>query len=194
MIMLKSPMKIFSDPRLSIVEICRRLYEKDYLVATSGNVSIRTSRGFLITPTGTRKDLLTKNSLIECGTNGRSFDPKLTPSCECPMHARVYNERSDARAIIHAHPPYTLASDLAGVDLCSTNMPELVIHVGKIAKVAYATPGSEELASKVGPLIKEANVLILQQHGVLIVADDILSAFNKLEHLEHLAKVTMLAR
>ncbi len=194
MITSKSPMRKFRTHHLSIVEVCKRLYDKDYLVATSGNVSVRTARGFLITPTATRKDFLTKTSPIECDSNGAPFCSKLKPSCECPMHARIYKERPDIHAIIHAHPPYTLASDLAGVDLCRTNMPELVVHVGKIAHVEYATPGSDELASKVAPKVKEADVLILQQHGVLIVACDILSAFNKLEHLEHLAKVSMLAR
>lgn len=180
------------DPRKAIADVCHRLYERYYLVATSGNVSVRWNDGFLITPCATRKDSITPASIVTCRIDGTPTDPSLQPSSETAMHREVYRLRPDIGSAIHAHPHYCLACSLAGISLTEMLLPELAIYIGPVPSVPYATPGTEEMAEVLAPLLPKHNAFLLQRHGVLVLGKDLLDAYNRLEHLEHVAHVAYL--
>lgn len=180
------------DDREAIADVCHRLYERDYLVATSGNVSVRTDSGFLITPASTRKDSVTASSIVECNIDGLAIDSNEQPSSETAMHREIYASCGDVGAAIHAHPHYSLACSLAGISLTEMLLPELAIYIGPVPSVPYATPGTEEMAEVLKPLLLEHSAFLLQRHGVLVLGMDLESAFNRLEHLEHIAHIAYL--
>lgn len=180
------------DPREAIADVCHRLYEQLYLVATSGNISIRSDEGFIITPSTTRKDSVTPKMLVECDIHGLSIDPKQRPSSEVAMHSCVYRHRKDVGAAIHAHPHYCLACSLASISLTEVLLPELAVYIGPVPSVPYATPGTEEMATALEPWLLNHNAFLLQRHGVLVLGNDLQDAYNRLEHLEHVARVAYL--
>jgi len=175
-----------------IVDVCHRLYNRDYLVATSGNVSIRDNDGFLITPAMTRKDSVTPDSIVACMPDGTPLDSNLHPSAEVAMHREVYDLRPDVNAAIHAHPHYCLACSLVQIPLTDMLLPELAIYIGPVPHVPYATPGTDEMADVLRPLLPKHNAFLLQRHGVLVLGEDLEDAYNRLEHLEHMARVAYL--
>jgi len=178
---------------MNISDICHRLYERNYLVATSGNISARTDSGFRITPTSTRKDSIGETDIVECDFEGRAVDSEKSPSSEFAVHREIYKNRGDIDAAIHAHPHYSLACSIAGIPIKETLLPELEVYIGPIQEVPHAPPGTEELAKTLSPLLLASNTFILERHGVLILGNDLEDAFNRLEHLEHVAQVAYLA-
>ncbi len=181
-----------SNPKKSIVDVSHRLYDERYLVATSGNISIRQKNGFLITPSDTRKDGLCPRDIVLCNQNGQCSHSKKQASSEWKMHHAVYTHRNDIHAAIHAHPHYCLACSLAEIPLTEMLLPEMAIHIGSVPIVPYAMPGSNDMADVLIPFIHNHNAFLLQRHGVLVIGENMLDAFNRLEHLEHMARVVYL--
>jgi len=150
------------DKRRAIADVCHRLYERRYLVATSGNVSAREGDGFLITPGSTRKDTVTPKSIVDCRADGSPVDPDAHPSSEIAMHKEVYRIRPDISAAIHAHPHYCLACSLGDISLTEMLLPELAIYIGPVPSVPYATPGTDEMAETLDPFLTKHNAFLLR--------------------------------
>lgn len=184
--------RLQENARKEIADVCHRLYERGYLVATSGNVSVRDGDGFLITPSGTRKDAMTPKAVVACDAAGRAAAPQARPSSETAMHQAVYRQRPDVNAAIHAHPHYCLACSLASISLTEMLLPELAVYLGPVPSVPYATPGTAEMAVVLAPFLAGHNAFLLTRHGVLVLGSDLQDAFNRLEHLEHVAHVAYL--
>ncbi|MBN1282466.1 MAG: class II aldolase/adducin family protein [Proteobacteria bacterium] len=180
------------DKRRAIADVCHRLYGRRYLVATSGNVSVRDGDGFLITPGSTRKDTVTPESIVACRADGSPIDPSAHPSSEVVMHREVYRVRPEVGAAIHAHPHYCLACSLGDISLTEMLLPELAIYIGPVPSVPYATPGTDEMAATLDPFLAGHNAFLLKRHGVLVLGRDLLDAYNRLEHLEHIANIAYL--
>ena len=180
------------DYKEAIADVCHRLYAHEYLVATSGNVSIRTKDGFFITPAQTRKDAVTTDMICLCNEQGVKISGDKNPSSEISMHKAVYQARTDIGAAIHAHPHYCLACSLSDISLTEMLLPELAIYIGPVPLVPYATPGTSEMAETLNPFLLNHNAFLLQKHGVLVLGKDLEDAYNRLEHLEHVAHVAYL--
>ena len=182
------------DAREAIADVCHRLYDRGYLVATSGNVSVRLPAGFLITPASKRKDAVMPEMVVECRADGAPADASARPSTETAMHREVYTARTDVGAAIHAHPRFSLACSLGDVPLTEMLLPELAVYLGPVPVVPYATPGTEEMATALRSLLPDHNAFLLARHGVLVLGKDLEDAFNRLEHLEHIAQVAYFVR
>ncbi|MCK4548063.1 MAG: class II aldolase/adducin family protein [Candidatus Eisenbacteria sp.] len=181
--------------RKEIVEIGRKVYAKDLVAATDGNISVRaTGDTLLITPSGSCLGELGPSDLVYADFAGRVLSGPADPSSELPMHIAAYQERPDIRAIIHAHPPITTALTLAGLSLAQCVIPEIVLVFGCIPTAAYATPSSREGPEAIRSLVRKHDALVLDRHGSLTVGKDLTDAFRKLEKVEYCARVTHAAR
>ncbi len=181
--------------RRKVSEICHRMYEKDFVVATDGNVSVRLGKNrFLTTPSGLCKGEVTSEQLIVTDLLGKRVSGKLNPSSEIRMHLCAYRERPDVMAVIHAHPPIATAFSIAGVSLAKCILTEVVFTMGVIPTTRYATPTTEEGPEVILDYIGDYDAFILDRHGTLTVGDSLQSAYYKLEKVEHAALVTLLAR
>lgn len=181
--------------RNQIVDICRRMYEKDFVAAGDGNVSVKLSADrFLTTPSGKHKGYLRSDELVVVNAKGDKISGTLSPSSELPMHLCAYEKRPDIGAVIHAHPPISTAFSIAGISLAQCILPEVVLSLGSIPTTRYATPTTEEGAEVIQEYIADYDALILQRHGSLTVGKDLDAAYMKLERIEHAAEVTYHAR
>jgi len=94
-----------------ICEIGRQIYNKGYVAANDGNISVKVGENeFYCTPTGVSKGYMTPDMIIRIDKDGNKVEGKLNPSSEIKMHMRVYRERPDVNAVVHAHPPTATAS------------------------------------------------------------------------------------
>ena len=116
------------------------------------------------------------------------------PSSEMALHVAVYERRADVAAVLHAHPPAAVACSIAGVDLGEAVVPESVLALGDLPTVPYATPTTDDLPAAATPHIGKRRGLLLARHGTLTVGPDLMTAFCRLETIEHTARILCLAR
>jgi L-fuculose-phosphate aldolase len=187
-------MSIQQQLKEDMVRICRMLHRKNYLAATDGNVSVRLGDRVLTTPSGINKGLMEAYQVITVDLAGKVLEGEGRPTSEIRMHLLAYELRPDVSAVVHAHLPYATACTLAGIDLLEPILPEVVITLGGIPTTPYATPGSEEVPAAVRDFIREYDALLLSRHGAMTVGSDVTDAYNKMEKLEHTARVVLAAR
>jgi len=177
-----------------IVCICRMLHRKNYLAATDGNVSVRLGDRVLATPSGVHKGLMEPEQVISLDLKGQVLEGEGKPTSEIRMHLLAYELRPDIAAVIHAHLPYATACTLTGIDLLEPILPEVVITLGGIPTAPYATPGTDEVPESIRGFIRDYDAILLSRHGAMTVGRDVRDAYNKMEKLEHTARVILAAR
>jgi len=182
--------------RQAIVDVHRILYEIGFSVANDGNTSMRVnSKTLLITPMGLNKSRLKPEQIVTIDMEGNATGGGMhPPSSERALHLEIYKVRPDVQAIIHAHPPYAIACSLAGVSLAEYLLPEVIVALGQIPTVQYATPSTKEFGQVAAEQAKKYDAMILARHGAVTLGKSLNEALEKLERLEHSAKIAAIAR
>ncbi len=187
--------------RQDIVAIGKRMWDKGFLAAADGNISVRLGPDrLLITPSGLSKGFLTPDQLLRVDLNGTlipSYHPDtrdLKPSSEMMMHLEAYQQRPDVNAVIHAHPPLAIALTVAGLPLDADVLPEVIYSVGIIPTAPYVTPGTSDGQLAVRELVKVHDAILLDHHGTLTVGATVSEAYMRLERIEHSAAILLAAR
>ncbi len=184
--------------REAIVEVGRIGYAKGFLTANNGNISVRLANGdVLITPSGLCKGRLTTADLFVLKPDGTTVspaaDPDLRTSSETPMHLEALAVRPDVRAVLHAHPPCSIALSVAEKPLQPLMVPEVAVALGDVPTSAFGMPSSADDARIIRELIEDHDALILRNHGSLTVGRHLDEALINLERMEHAAEVQILA-
>jgi L-fuculose-phosphate aldolase len=177
-----------------IVSICQMLHRKNYLAATDGNVSVRLGDRVLTTPSGINKGLMEADQVMIVDLKGRVLEGEGQPTSEIRLHLLAYELRPEVKAVVHAHLPYATSCTLAGISLLEPILPEVVITLGGIPTAPYATPGTAEVPEAIRDYLQEYDAILLFRHGALTVGRDVRDAYNKMEKLEHTARVVLAAR
>jgi L-fuculose-phosphate aldolase len=113
------------------------------------------------------------------------------PSSELGMHLLIYRRRPDVHAVCHAHPPIATGYAAAGIPLNKAIVSEVVLSLGCIPVAPYATPGTPELTEALEPLVQNYDALLMANHGVVTCGPDLLTAFFRMETVEHFAQVSL---
>ena len=181
--------------RADIVEVGRRLWERGYVASNDGNISVRLDdRRLMTTPKNVSKGFMTAGMMVITDYDGKKIAGDRDPSSEIKMHLEVYRNRPDARAVVHAHPPTATGFAVAGIALDRAVLAEVITTLGSIPIAAYATPSTEELPAAVRKFVKAHDGLLLANHGALALAGDVMSAYYRMETIEHFAKISLVAR
>jgi L-fuculose-phosphate aldolase len=182
------------EARELIVEVGRLMYERSYVVSSDGNVSVRLDDGRIVaTPTMICKGRMTEDALAVTDLNGKPLTDK-RPSSELAMHLLIYTERPDVMAVCHAHPPNGTAFAVAGLAIDQPILSEVILTLGCVPLADYGTPSTDELTEAMRPLVKHHNALLMANHGAVAYGADLWQAFDRLETLEHTAKIAILSR
>lgn len=180
--------------RREIVRVGQLMYERSYVVSSDGNVSVRLDDGRVVaTPTQTSKGRMTEDSLAVTDLDGKPLNDRKASS-ELAMHLLVYREREDVRAVCHAHPPHGTAFAVAGLAIDQPILSEVILTLGCVPLADYGTPSTEELTEAMRPLVKRHNALLMANHGAVAYGADVWQAFDRLETLEHTARIAILSR
>jgi L-fuculose-phosphate aldolase len=183
-----------AQARKLICEVGKLLYERSYVVSSDGNVSIRLGEDLVLaTPTMTCKGRMTEDSLALTNMKGESLTDKKASS-ELAMHLLIYKERPDIKAVCHAHPPHGTAFAVAGLAIDQPILSEVILTLGCVPLTDYGTPSTSELTEAMEPFVKNHNALLMANHGAVAYGEDLWQAFDRLETLEHTAKISILSR
>lgn len=179
--------------RSSIVEVSRLLYSKNLATAFEGNISVIEDDRIYITPSSICKGFVTEDMLVVMDMEGKVLEGGCKPSSESKMHLAAYRSRPDIKSVVHAHPPYATAFAVANKPIETKAYPEMIVLFEKIPLAPYGTPSTDEIHYGMEPYIKDYDVILLANHGVIAVGSDVYNAFFKLESVEGMAKVLTLA-
>lgn len=181
--------------RRDLIRYSHLVYERGYLVAMDGNLSVRLASGnVLCTKAGCHKGFVTDDDLVIVDPSGKLVRGRGRPTSEILMHLACYEERPDVHAICHTHPPYAIAFTLADRSLERLVLPEVLLTLGTVPTVPYETTGTQALADALRPYVQERDVVMMDRHGAVSLGVDLHDAFCKLETLEHTAKIIMTAQ
>ena len=175
----------------------RSLFDRGLAAGSSGNISARLDDGWLLTPTDSCLGQLDAAKLSKLDWQGRliSGDP---PSKEAFLHRAMYEERTNANAIVHLHSTYSAAvSCIDGLDIASclpALTPYFVMKVGRLPLIPYHRPGDPALADAIRELARSHSALLLANHGPIVSGASLEAAVYATEELEETAKLFLLLR
>ncbi len=172
------------------------MHRNGYVDGAGGNISVKLDETHLLTtPSGLAKGFMSPDEMVIVDITGNRSEPldktpfNLRPTSELVMHLECYHQRPDIQAVVHAHPPTAVALTISGHNLSNILIPEIVILMGTIPTLPYATPASDENRTAIGEAIRGHDALMLAYHGSLTVAKSLWDAYLRLENLEHSAKM-----
>ena len=191
-------------------EICRvgqSLFDRGYVHATAGNISVRLEEGFLITPTEACLGFLNPTDLALLDPEGTQLSGKRA-SKTMALHRKIY-EATDhalgswpAQCVIHTHSTHCVSLSLTakGPELLPPITPYFVMKVGHVPLIPYFRPGDPMAADAVADAILHyaqldtpIRAVMLSKLGPNVWHQDLSSAMAALEELEETAKLVQMA-
>lgn len=169
-----------------IIEIGEILSSKNLVAGFDGNISLRYQENLLITASSTYKGKLKEEDIVLIDKQGNILEGRKPASSEYKLHVKVYENREDINAVIHAHPVMISALSLLDIPVISAFTPESYTLLGDIPVAPYKAPGSDALAESILHFVKECNNIVLAKHGSLNYANSLFAALNSLEKVEAL--------
>lgn len=180
--------------RREICEVGRRVYQRGYVAANDGNISVRMQDDrILCTPTGVSKGFITEDMLAICDLDGQQVAGTMRISSEIRMHLEIYKLRPDIYSVVHAHPPTATGFAVAGIELTQCVLPEVIVSLGGVPLADYGTPGGPDIVEPMKPLLKDYDAILMANHGAVTLGKDVMDAHFKMETVEHFAKIALVA-
>ncbi len=186
--------KSVRELREDIVQVGRHVFEKGWVAANDGNITIRLDdQRILATPTGVSKGMMSVDDLIIVDYEGNKIEGRLERTSEIAMHMTIYKERPDIMSVVHAHPPVATGFASAGQSLNKALLPEVIIGLGCVPVADYGLPGTPALTEPMLPLIPKYDAILLANHGAVAYGKDVWQAYFRMETVEHFARINFVA-
>jgi len=177
-----------------IIRVSKKMEELKLVNTFEGNLSILKDGLLYITPARTRKSVLTEDVIAVFDENDNQIHGTKRASSEKNMHLGAYTVRDDIKAAIHCHPPYLTAHAMCYVPIDYKCHPEILFHFKDIPVAAYGKPGTNEIVDNAKPFLKNRNVVLLANHGVLAVGSTLEKAFARIESAEKFAQIINISK
>lgn len=181
--------------REEIIKYGKIIYAGKHVEGTGGNISARMPQDrnlFMITPSGMPYNELKPEDIVICNLDGEIIEGNRKPSIEKNMHAEIYKIRGDVDAIIHTHSLYSAALAIARTPLPAIEAG--LAMIGDTIDVAeYANPGTKELAKNVAKTLGKKGAVLVANHGLVAVSNNLKGAFNIVGQVEHGGRLYFLA-
>jgi L-fuculose-phosphate aldolase len=182
-----------NDMKKQIVDVSRMAYVKGLTAGTGGNVSWRLDEeSILITPHKCSLGFLNEDDIITVATNGEIIVGSINSrvSTEINMHLALYNE-FDYKAIIHLHPPYINTLVAKDITMKLSTYESSLTLGGMPPKVPQSGPTVTDTRALV-QVFRNSSIVILENHGIVAAADNLIDAFSLVDVAEDSAKTTLL--
>jgi 3-dehydro-4-phosphotetronate decarboxylase len=187
-----------NETRQLLVELAGSLFARGFSVGSAGNISVRLSDGYLITPTNSSLGRLDPERLAKLDGDFQHVGGD-KPSKEVFMHRAFYRARQDAGAVVHLHS--TMAAAVACLpDVDAANpipplTPYFVMRVGRsMPIIEYYRPGDPEMEPAIHAAAHDARAVLLANHGPVVSGKTLTDAVYAAEELEEAAKLYLLLR
>lgn len=181
--------------RQSLIDTGKYLLTYQLAWGTSGNMSARIDDQFMfITASGTFMGNLAQDDFAKCRIDTGEWVGERRPSKEIPMHSGIYQQRPDAKVILHSSPFYTTLFACSEEPIISELFIETMYYLEHIAYADYHHPGSQGLGEAVREQALNANVIMMRNHGVIVFDDNVADCVMRLETLEMACRMILQAK
>lgn len=164
-----------ASPRDAVVSAMRQLIALGLSQGTSGNVSVRTQGGFLVTPSGIPADDLRPEQIVPMDMAGR-HEHALAPSSEWRFHRDILAARPEVGAVVHAHPTYCTAFAICGRSIPAVHYMIAAAGGPSIRCAPYAPYGTEALSRAALAALEGRAACLLANHGMIAIGPDLARA------------------
>lgn len=183
--------------REDVIRAARSLFDRGLTHGSTGNISVRSEGGVLVTPTGSSLGTVTAEDLSLIDDAGRHVSGP-APSKEAFLHAAVLRARPGAHAVVHTHSTHAAAvSCMAGLDPDDALPPltaYFAMRIGRLPLLPYHAPGDDSLEALAERTARDHVALLLSNHGPVVAGATLSAAMDALEELEETAKLFLLLR
>jgi len=184
-----------TDVRESLAAYGKSMFERGLTFGSSGNISVKTGDGWLMSPTNVSLGALDPAKLSQLDTSGKHVAGD-APTKESFLHLAMYRERASAGAVVHLHSTHSVAvSCLDGIDPENVLPPitaYYVMRVGMLPLIPYYAPGDPTLGEAVGKVAAKHSAVLLANHGPVVAGSSLSAAVNAIEELEETARLYLL--
>lgn len=180
-------------------DVMREAYKRGWITTRDGNISIRRGNKFYITPSGVRKTIIHPEHIVKLPIKQGIvlMEGSSKPSIEMDMHTLIQMSDNKTKSVVHLHPTYTIAlmyRSTRSLQDVAIDFPELKRYTRVGPTANFEEPGSKELATSVFQAIApngkiEYDIVGMDRHGVVAVAQNPWDAFEHIERLEHIAQI-----
>jgi len=178
-----------------IAALGKSLYDRGLAHGSAGNISVKLTDGWLMTPTNSCLGRLDPARISRLDSSGKIISGD-KPSKETFLHISMYEERATAGAVVHLHSVHAVAvscmDGLNAEDVFPPITAYAIMQVGKLALAPYYPPGDESLAQAVRKLAGKHHSVLLANHGPVVAGSSLDAAVNAIEELEQTAKLYLL--
>jgi len=176
----------------SLIKIGKAVVDRGLVVGSGGNLSMLLKGGkeFLITRTGSELDHLDEASFALMDLEGNLATGSAKPSSEYRVHLESYRARKDINTCIHLHPQASIFAAAIDEEIQLVTTDHLY-YLRKIIRIPWIAPGTQEVAEATATALKDCNVVILENHGCVVVADNPRLAYSRALNLEEAAEMTI---
>jgi L-fuculose-phosphate aldolase len=180
--------------RAEIIRVGRKLWQRQYVDGNGGNISVRLgSKYVLCTPTMMSKGDLEPADICLSDLEGNILAGDRSRTSELLLHLEIYKANSQARAVLHCHPPYATAFAVTASVPPNGLIPEYEIFIGPAAVAPYETPGTQAFAETVLPFVQQHNTILLANHGIVCWSDTVTHAEWQAEIIDTYCKTYLIS-
>ncbi len=185
-----------AELRILLCDLAASLFTRGFSVGTAGNISARLADGYLMTPTNSSLGRLDPERLSKLDADFVHIGGD-RPSKEVFMHRAFYLARAEAGAVVHLHSTHATAIACLAAPGDKTPIPPLtpyfVMRIGRtLPVVSYVRPGDPSMEALIAEAAREANAVLLANHGPVVSARSLADAVNAAEELEEAARLALL--
>jgi L-fuculose-phosphate aldolase len=178
-----------------ICDIGKRLYKRGFAAANDGNITYRISdTEVLCTPTMHSKGFLKPEDIATIDMAGNQIAGAKPRSSEALLHLEIMKARPEIKSVVHCHPPHATAFAVAHEAIPSCVLPEVEVFLGNVPIAKYETPSTKAFAETILPFVRQANVIILANHGTVSYGDTVERAYWWTEILDAYCRILILAK
>ena len=173
--------------RQEIIDNCLKMNAAGINQGTSGNLSIRSGDGLLITPSGVPYEQLAPEDIVYMQMDG-GYEHKLPPSSEWRFHRDIMRAKPEVNAVVHAHPTYCTALAICGMEIPAIHYMIAVSGGNSIRCSPYRTFGTQELSQVALQALEGRTACLLANHGMIATGPNMVKAMWLAIEVETLAR------
>jgi L-fuculose-phosphate aldolase len=173
--------------RSELVATAKRMSALGLTPGMSGNVSVRSERGLLVTPSGMPYDELQADDTVQLADDGTARPGQRAPTTEWRLHRDILAARSDVHAIVHTHSLFCTALSMLRRPLPAVHYSIVLASSDEVPCADYATFGSAELATNVVAALRGGNACLMANHGMVALGTSLPAALRLAAEIETLA-------
>jgi len=186
---------VILDYKKQVLEYAQKGYTYGLMAGTSGNISALSDDGkIVITPSGNNYLKMTIDDIMVIDFDGAVIEGLHRPSSEWPMHAEIYKNMPEVRAVVHTHSPYATSFAVIN-EAIPLILIEMVFFLrGDVRVAPIAAQGTTQVGAVVVEALKGRGACLMQNHGAVSVGKDLHEAFIRTEYTEDAAKICHMAK